>query len=210
MKKLLLVALLATGSLLVSAQTKGTNTLGLGLGFGKQKLEHTSQGVQYVNEQTSKGISIGYGHFIDENVKMGVQFTYGTSWSTSMGGSEYNSKDYSGSLNYQRYYPIFKKFYAFGGGQVGYHYLKGVSLSNNQENGSSTNTYSLGVNGGLSWFLAKRLALEADLLTANFGVNRTRQTGNNADGTYRNTSTGFNLSTTGAVNGLGFKIYFLF
>jgi hypothetical protein len=210
MKKFLLIALLAIGSLSVHAQTKGTNTFGLGLNFSKQKYEQTSQGVNYVNEQQTKGISLGYGHFIDDNVKLGTEFFYGTNESSSFGGSEYNTKTYGGNLNYQRYLSIFKKFYAFGGGRVAYNYSKGVNVSNNEDSGHSTNVYSVGVHGGLSWFFAKRLALEADLLTANIAYDRTRQTGATVNSTYKNSSTGFNLSTSGSVNGLGFKIYFLF
>jgi hypothetical protein len=76
--------------------------------------------------------------------------------------------------------------------------------------GASTSSYLVGVNGGLSWFFIKRLALEADLLTANIGYSRTRQTGSNVNGAYKNTSTGFSLNTSGTVNGLGFKTFFLF
>lgn len=209
-KKLLLVAFLATGSLFVRAQSKGTNTLGLGLNFQTQKAEQTSQGIQYVNEQETKGMSLGYGHFTKDNVKVGIEFFYGTNAYRSFGGDELNTKDYGGNLNYQRYYPIFKKFYAFGGGRVAYNYSKGGNTSSSQNTGLVSNVYSVGVNGGLSWFFSKRLALESDLLTANIGFTRSRQTGTDVNGAYKNTSTGFNLNTTGAVNGLGFKIYFLF
>ena len=212
MKKLLLIAVLATVSYFVQAQTKGTNAVGLGLSFQTQKTEQNSQGNQYINEQQGKGMSLGYGHFVNENVKVGIDFFYGTNGYNSTGGNEFDSKNYGGNLNYQKYYPLLKKFYAFGGGRIAYNHSNGANTSNSQNNdtGVTSNAYSVGVNGGLSWFFAKRLALEADLLSANIGYNRSRQTGTNVNGTYKDTSTGFNLSTTGAVSGLGFKIFFLF
>ena len=211
MKKALLIAFLATSSFSVNAQTKGTNTIGLGLNFQTHKAEQNSSGVQFVNEYQSKAMSVGYGHFINDNVKVGVDFFYGTYDQNTTGGVQFNSKTYGGNVNYQKYYPLLKKFYAFGGGRVAYSYSSGTNVSANVVSDVTTNTYAVGVNGGLTWFFSKRLALEADLLSANIGYSKSEDASTNpGDGTFKNTSTNFSLNTAGAVSGLGFKIYFLF
>src|SRR5687768_8165281 len=101
MKRMLLIAFLATGSLFIQAQTKGTNTLGLGLNFQTQKTEQNSQGNQFNSEQQTKGMSLGYGHFVNDNTKIGIDFFYGEN-DNSFGSTQFNAKTYGGNLNYQK------------------------------------------------------------------------------------------------------------
>lgn len=68
------------------------------------------------------------------------------------------------------------------------------------------------VSGGLTWFVSKRFALETNLLSASATYAKSERTGTtnvNSSG-YKNTYSNFNLSSTGAISNLGFKVYILF
>lgn len=213
MKKFLLLAVLATGSYFSHAQTKGTNTIGFGLNFQTQKIsEENSPGVQTNAEQRNAGFSLGYGLFIRDNERIGIDLYYGESnLKYDFLTSDLTQNSYGGNLSYQKYYPLLKKFYAFGGGRVGYNYSEGNSQqSNSQVSESSGNLYSLGAYGGATWFISRRLAFEANLLSADFSYNKTKTNQIISGSNSNNTSTNFSLNTAGAINGLGFKIYFLF
>ncbi len=211
MKKLLVaIAMLAAFST-ADAQTEGTNTLGLGINSQKQESEVNSQAGTERLTQTTRFFSLGYGHFVKENVRIGVDFSYGKSEvDFSQGGGGSNQNFYGGRLSYQKYYPLLKKFYAFAGARGGYDYSK--SETDNSQNGFLSHTYSAGGYGGLTWFLSKRFAFETDLLSANVSYSKTEN--QNIDpitnNTFESNTTNFNLTTTGAINNLGFKIYFLF
>lgn len=205
MKKYLLIALLVTLSFFARSQTKGTNTLGLGLNFQSSKSETPG----YYSERSTANYSLGYGYFLKENQKAGLTvffgrytgldlFTIGGTDSRTEPGVSYS---YGGSLGYQKYFPLLKKFYGFAGARTVYNFTEDGFQANN----SPSNRYSAGVHGGVSWILFKRLNLEADLLSADIAHTRSRL----AYGT-RITSTKFDLSTSGALNGLAFKIYFMF
>ena len=209
MKKFLLLAVLATGSLLVQAQTKGTNALGLGLNFQSQKTDNDSQINPYTNEQKGAVFNLAYGYFLKDNERIGINLGFGKYDSNSSG---FNSKVYNGSLRYQKYYPLFKKLHAFGGGNIGYSHVNTNNQSGTFFADYLTNSYSLGANGGVAWFLSRRLAFEADLLSANIGYSKTtnKESDPLSGSNWKTTETSFNLSTEGAINNLGFKIYFLF
>ncbi|HYK77166.1 MAG TPA: hypothetical protein VEV16_09320, partial [Daejeonella sp.] len=85
------------------------------------------------------------------------------------------------------------------------------SQSGNSMTGYTTNNYSVGAFGGLSFFISKRFAFEADLLSANVGYSKsTNKQSDPLQGKFKTETTSFNLSTSGSINNLGFKIYFLF
>lgn len=196
MKKILLLAFLATGSFAARTQTKGTNTIGLGINLQSQKTEQNSQGNQFKSEQKSSSFSLGYGHFIKDNERLGIDFLYSEDNSEST--SDYNSKTYGGNLNYQKYFPLFKKFFAFGGGRGGYSYTKSTSKGFTPPadiNESSGNSYSLGGYGGASWFLSKRLAFEAQLLSVEIVYSKTKHESSSSvlDNSSETTSTSSNF-----------------
>ena len=116
------------------------------------------------------------------------------------------TKGYAADVNYQHYFPLIKKLYAYAGG-------KGLYSNNeNQESPTSkteTNVYGASAYGGISWFAFKHFAFETSLLSADFGYSKARQeqtSGTPTSSVYRS----FTLSSQGAINNLGFKIYFLF
>ena len=208
MKKMLLIALLAMGALFAQAQTKGTNTLGLGVNVSTSKMDGSGQ---TNNEQKNRAFSLGYGHFIKDNERIGINFSYGKYEQNGSATSINTVKSYGGSLTYQKYYPLFKKLYAFAGGRGGYSNSSNDYNNSTYGQGNKDNLYTLGAYGGVTWFVSKRFAFEADLLAADIFYRKTKYNSSEANETSNSrTTTDFNLSTSGAINNLGFKIYFLF
>jgi hypothetical protein len=205
--KLILTAVAAMLSVCSFAQTKGTNTLGLGVTSYQSEL--SSSGT--TEKQKENLFSLGYGHFIKDNIKIGFMASYGsTKTETSVtSGSTSESNAYGGEVNFQKYFPLFKTFYAYAGGRIGYLYEK-QNVTGFSAQTAKIDNYTAGAYGGLTWFLSKRFALEANLLSANIVVNSMKATAGNGTNNVTLKSTSLNLKTEGAINNLGFKIYFLF
>jgi hypothetical protein len=205
MKKYLLIALLVTVSFYGRSQTKGTNTIGMGMSFQTNEMETPDN---YYSERSNANYSLGYGYFFKENQKAGltlfVRRFKGLNKYPNTGGADVEpaiSWSYGGSFDYQRYHPLIKQLYIFAGARTGYQFTEAGWESNEMP----SNRYSGGVHGGVSWIPFKRFALEADLLSADLvHINSKSEYGS------RIRSTNFDLSSTGDLNGLGFKIYFLF
>lgn len=203
MKRFLLAAVIFTAAYFTAnAQTKGTNTLGVGFNATTQKNETNS----FKSESKTNSFTLGYGRFIKDNVRLGISGSYNHSTSTSSNNTtSYDNDGYGGTVSLQKYFPLLKKFYAFAGGNTSYMYTKQGSDVPNSSN-YEVDTYFLGAYGGVTYFLSKHFALEADLLSG--GLNYSRVRNSSEFGT--STSTGLNLSTSGNLTNLGFRIYFLF
>jgi hypothetical protein len=201
MKKVLLLTLFIVAlTIATRAQEKGTNTLGLGVSFFTEKSEFNGQ----TTENNNQWYSIGYGRFIKDNQRLGISFFH-LNRDYLTGATE---NGYGGSIESQYYYPLFKKFYAFAGGNAAYSYFKQEDSDNIYN--IKRNEYSLGASGGATYFVSKRFAFEANLLSASIGYAEQKQAGINGDARNATKTTYFNLSTNGAISNLGFKIYFLF
>jgi hypothetical protein len=202
MKRVLLLSLLVASSYYAQSQTKGTNAIGLGISLQTKKSEGDYD--LYNPDRKLQSYSLIYGRFAKDNVRIGLSANYlyaKDSYSTFTSLTE----GYGGNAHYQKYFPLLKKFYAFASGNAGYQY---TSVTNRGSNDSDNNTHqvSLEANGGAAYFLSKRFLLEANLLSA--GVSYGRSTTEQGDGKVKDAS--FNMSSSGSINGLGFKIYFLF
>lgn len=207
MKKQLLTAIAVCLSLCGYAQTKGTNALG----FGITSITDKSSGNGNNNKVTTNSFTLGYGHFIKDNTKIGVELNYGMSEQDYGGYNGQESKVYGGSLNYQKYFPIVKTLYAYAGGKAAYTYTESKYKNLNVENqGNETNQYAIGAYGGVTWFVSKRFAFETSLLSANVSYSKREELNNSPGNSYKNTRTSFDMSTQGFINNLGFKIYLLF
>lgn len=213
MKKKLLTALAVAASLCGYAQTKGTSALGFGITSQTYKSKYDG-GVskQDVTEQKFNSYGLSYGLFIKDNTKLGIELNYGTQndgFVAHVSGSK--TKTYGGGVNYQYYYPLVQRLYAYAGGRLGYSYAKGETAYQNyavQKN----NEYSAGVYGGVTWFVSKRFALETNLLSANgtYSKSKRESTPTYPNSAYESTTNTFNLSSTGSLSNLGFKVYILF
>ena len=205
MKKVLLIGLIATvGTFSAKSQTKGTNAVGIGLTTEKFTRESDKYG--YKDKGENNLYSLTYGRFIKDNVRIGLTGNY-SEYSTNYSTYSSKSKNYGGSINYQKYYPLLKKFYAIAGGRGSYFYQENKgAYSNDVPTSSKYNTYSVGAYGGAAYFLTKHIAFETELLSANFSY------GKNIDNSaeQKTETKRLNLSTTGFINNLGFNIYFLF
>jgi len=197
MKKLILLFIGCVALLSASAQTKGTNTLGAG--FISSTYDDNSNGI----ERSTYAGSLGYGHFIKDNLRLGITGSYGYSKYENSPGGENTLRSTGAGLSLQKYFPLVKKFYAFAGANGLYERRKTEGNGSTQSRG---NGYFLGASGGASYFLSKRFALEVDVLSA--GLNYTKEKHTNNSTAY--TSSNFSLSTTGNVTNLGFRVYLLF
>ena len=212
--KLLIAAVLCFAGLNASAQTKGTNAVGLGYNISKNE----STTAQWANKTSSKSINygIGYGYFFRDNQKIAFDFAYSTS-ENIMENSENNFRSdqefVGGIISYQKYYPVIKKFYAFWQGRVGYSHGNGSHISVNTDNLTKSDNYNLGASGGFAWFINKRFALEANMLSADVSYAKSKTKNDfTTNNQYLNSSTytAFSLSSSGVFNNLGFKIFLLF
>lgn len=197
----LLAALLLSGALGAYAQTKGTNSLGLGIDFGKSETRINNE------DQSTQGsdFSLNYARFIKDNVKLGIGASYGF-YENSF---DQETKAFGISALYQKYYPVYKKLYVFIGGDASYNNSKLTRASYYvpNDNIQKANSYSLGAYGGVSYFLGKHWELEARIINARFGYTDS----SSEDGeSYRYKQKGFSLKTAGSFTNLGFNINFLF
>ncbi|WP_316830002.1 hypothetical protein [Pedobacter aquatilis] len=164
MKKQLLITAVAVLCLGMTgfAQTKGTNALSFGINAttNKSSYKNVNQ-TEQTSEQKSNLFSVGYGYFIKDNSKIGVEAIYGQNTINSTGTTEQIIKSYGGNISYQKYFPIVKTLFAYAGGKAGYTYgTQNQSQPSNSSNVSqdyTSNSYSLGAYGGVTWFLGKSL-----------------------------------------------------
>ncbi len=204
MKKFLFTVLVISAcTISINAQTKGTNAIGFGFTSRQTKSENATNG--FFNNSKNNFASLTYGRFIRDNTRVGI--TLGYNYYELRQSIEYDqtTRGYGAGLNYQKYYPLFKKFYAVVGGRGEYFYNKGEG-SFGTSTRSKQNHYNLGAYGSAAYFLSKHFTLEAKLLSAD--INYSKMDYDNDD--LKQSETGFNLSSSGALNNLGFNIYFLF
>lgn len=208
MKKILLVALCASMSYFAQSQTKGTNAIGFGFGIGTTESTYPDGG----NTSRNHSYSLTYGNFINENVKLSMAGAYDLSKFENSNSPDFYSatKGYSGGISYHRYFPVYKKLYAFGGGGPKYSYTLSESTNNGETYVTGeTNRYLLAASGGVAYFVSKHISLELNLLnaSANYSVSKSDNQVNND---YKQTQKSFGISSSGTLSNLGFQIYFLF
>lgn len=208
MKRQILTAIAVMASLCGYAQTKGTSALGFGVNVTTDKTK-TGISPETTQEIKNNNFSLGYGFFVKDNAKLGIELNYGNAKSNYSAGSQTEVKSYGGSVSYQQYYPLIKTLYAYAGGKVGYGQSKQESFNEPSIGEVSGRQYSAGVYGGITWFVSRRFAFETSLLSASASYVTSKQKIADA-GFYENKQTIFNLSSNGFINNLGFKIYLLF
>lgn len=215
MKKQLLTAVAVLASLCGYAQTQGTNTLGLGVSVREEKFEYRDGNGISSSTTNQNNFGLNYGHFFKDNQKLSIDLNY-SSYEAYLSGPVNSTKinGLGGSIGYQRYFPLLQSFYAYAGGAAGYlhSWNRTDNTPSQTDNSVRGNDYFLSANGGLAWFFSKRFAIEANLisLSANYSYRTTEVTNTQSFNRQKDTSTTFNLSSQGAINNLGFRIYFLF
>lgn len=214
MKKQLLTAIAVFLSLCGYAQTKGTNALSFGISSNTIKSTGPSgnpSNPTYETKNKSNSYNLGYSHFIKDNAKVGIEFSYGASEiSYDNDYTDREEKSYGGNVSYQKYFPIVKTLYAYAGGRASYRYGEQVSNSTDPNQSIKNNAYGIGAYGGVTWFVSKRFAFETSLLSADAGYSSYERSEASQGIYFKSKSTSFNISSQGFINNLGFKIYLLF
>lgn len=212
MRKQVLTAAAVLLSFCGYAQTKGTNALSLGVSVKSSKNEANIPTGSSTQDVKNSYFTLGYGHFISDNSKLGIDLLYTHNTSKSTNAAQDNTTNgYGANLSYQKYYPLIGKFYAYAGGSGSYTHTKLTYDDPANENMVESNEYGLGAYGGITWFINKRWALETRLLSATAYYSDTDQTnGSGTSSIYKNKTTDFDLSTNGFIKDLGFKIYLMF
>ena len=212
MKKQLLTAAAVLLSCYTFSQTKGTSALSLGVNSNTTEVTNQSLTDDQTTKVTNSSYSLGYGLFIKDNNKLSVELTYNkgrTSYYASPENSE--SKGLGLGVSYQRYFPLLKTFYAYAGGAARYMHFKGnTETQSGLRRNNDGDNYSLRASGGLAWFINKRWALEANLVSAGLDYNKGNYYESLDDQIYTTKSSSFNLSTSGSFNNLGFGVFFMF
>jgi hypothetical protein len=209
MKKHLLTAAAVLMSMYSYGQTKGTNTVNLGFSSITSEFKGTSYSP--FKDKNSQ-LRIGYGLFVSDNNKVGVDLLYNRSKSESTGSE--NSRDTKGyglGVNYQHYFPIVKTFYAYAGAAGEYSQSKG-KMNSTSEAYQDTNGYfgSLTANGGLTWFISKRWALETNLISVGAYYAKSEELQTITNDRFSNITKSFNISSAQTFNNLAFKVYLMF
>lgn len=207
--KLLILVALCAAAFTSNAQTKGTNALSFGVTSSSQTSSSTNSSFGTESKIKLNSFTLGYGHFITDNSKLGLELTYGLTKYEYFGNQSQNLKNYGANLSYQKYFPIVKTLFAYAGGKAGYAFSKD-SYQNTNTQKLDFNAYSVGAYGGLTWFVSKRFAFETNLLAANAAYSIQKRKDISNQNIQETKSTDFNLTSQGFINDLGFKIYLLF
>ena len=207
--KLLIMAVLCAIAFTANAQTKGTNALSFGVNSNTTTNSSTSNTSSSEYEYKNNSFTLGYGYFIKDNSKIGLELSYGLSKYDNDNSTFQENKNYGANISYQKYYPIVKTLFAYAGGRAGYTYGKQSSSSVNTSK-SEFDSYTVGAYGGLTWFVSKRFAFETNLLSANASHSVQKQKNTSDQNINQSKSSNFNITTQGFINDLGFKIYILF
>lgn len=212
MKKTLFTLISVLAASYTFAQTQGTSAVGLGVMFNNAKNDSQTPTGAVTQQVKNQFYSIGYGYFFRDNQKLGLDLVYSRNESTSTSTTLNNTTNgYGANLHYQRYYPLIGKLYAYAGGNLGYSLAKLTYDDPNNLNEVRNENYSIGAHGGLAWFISRRWALEASLLSLNASYKQVNQTDGATPGSiYKSRQTSFNLDTDGVINNLGFKVYLMF
>lgn len=114
---------------------KGTVWIGSNFSYARDK----SKPDQYLISGESRTVSIlpSFGVAVKENVVLGIFGNYTTAYREQQTTSFYNKRDektYGGGLFVRRYVPVFKRFYLYGEGRLGY------NKSEVEENWAGTST----------------------------------------------------------------------
>ena len=200
------------------AQRKGTNAISLGVSIGNGHFEGAAVNTE---ELKSKSYSLGFGVFVSDHDKIGMELLHSNSRDEfkspgESGGSEADIDSYGGNLSYQHFYLLSKGLYVYAGVNGGfthskYVYTRHFELPIITESVVRKN-YSAGAFGGVTWFVSKIFAFEVNIISLNSNYGTSSKIEKSSTGYVSKTgnSSTFNLTTQGLIDNLGFKIFILF
>jgi len=216
-KTLFLIAAMVLAVTLSHAQTeKGSQTLGLNLGFAYQKDNNllvnyfdnstTSQS----SKLTSFNIGPAYSYFIADKLDLGAVLSFGTSTETfsplANTLSKLSGHNFGGTVYLRKYFMFSDKIGLRAGPYLGYNRLNSkafyyTNTAANQDN--STDRFSAGMRLELVYFPAKHFGFSASLASLDYGHYKT-------DSGARGSSSGDNIDLNLVSNGLSFSVFYVF
>jgi hypothetical protein len=179
MKKILILTALLTGVCTFAQEVmedeklilkSGTVNLGGNLNFGTSNQDFSSETNQNINKNTLFRIQPRFGYFVVNNVEIGIALDYTHVNQNSLQQRQpvtesENTTTTFGIIPYIRgYKSINKNLLLFVQGEIGYSTIQS-EFQNNSRNIStgSGNEFRIGIKPGITYFISKRMALEASL-----------------------------------------------
>lgn len=165
MRKLfiLTIAMVCFGFLSKAQISKGSLYFGGSVAYSQSKDENTAPS-PVTNENTNFTIAPAVGLALKENLIAGIDFSYNKYENTNNapGYSSGHTRVSGAGVFLRRYYPIAKKFYAFGQARVGYFDKHGELAENTGTARSTTDGWGLdaGIYPGITYNIAKAFYLE--------------------------------------------------
>ncbi len=227
MKKILILTALLTGVCTFAQEVNegeklilksGTFSLGGNLNFGTSSQDFSSESSQSVDKNTFFRIQPRFGYFIVNNFEIGIALDYTQSVAnilvqTQPVTDQDNIRSTFGVIPYVRgYKSINKKLLLFVQGEAGYNFFKSeLEINSSNLNTLTIDTFELGVKPGITYFISKRMALEASLGGLTYGNSNRDFESRNPDNTFneiKNSSNAFNFSINPSDFLFGLSFYF--
>ncbi|GFD74597.1 hypothetical protein KUL113_40170 [Tenacibaculum sp. KUL113] len=211
MKKLLLSTMLFALSFAYGQEKKENEKLTIEKGTwyvgGNVSLGHTNSEFED-SPNTSKYFNFNFspkiGYTFNDNLILGLGLGYG--YTESESGNTTNNQ--VNTTNHFRVFPYIKKYFPVGKkltislqGEFRYSYSEYEKNDVLNSNGGHTNEYFIGVRPGITYFLNKNLALEANIGTLGYN-NATQKSGSPSKRTW--SSFNFNINSTDLMFGLSY------
>lgn len=149
---------------------KGTVWIGSNFSYARDKAIPD----QYLMSGESRTVSIlpSFGVAIKENMVLGIFGTYTNTFREQQLTSYYSKRDektYGGGLFVRRYVPVFKRFYLYGEGRLGYNKSKAKENWTNSSTSGTSNLKSwetgLTFTPGIAYGITHSIQLEAGFAT---------------------------------------------
>lgn len=216
MKKLLLSAILLASTMTWSQEKeekliieKGTWGLSgqISTGYVKSTLENVPN---LKNTNFSFNLFPSTEYFISNNLSLGISLGYGQFTSKSSDtnfNNENNTNTYTIAPYVKKYFPITNRFAFSLQGELNYTYSDSKSTNNNTPTiigGDFHNNYAINLRPGISFFVSKNIALQANLgLLGYYHTNRKVRT----DDSQKSSNNGFNFSLNSSSILFGVSLY---
>jgi hypothetical protein len=185
-KTIFLIAAFLLAAVVSQAQTeKGTQTLGLNLGFGYNKAngiattpyDNTSSNMS--SKSTSFSIGPDYSYFIADKLDIGTSLSYSTNTYNypyqQYSLQKQSAYSYGGIIYLRKYFMYNDKFGLRAGPYAGYTRSdsKSINADPTYNSDSKTDSYQAGVNLELVYYPAKKLGFSAMLANLNYAHYKT-------------------------------------
>ncbi len=207
MKKLLLIAILFAGTIVMGQEKeekltlkKGTWSLGGEIAFSTANSELPNISTEK-NKFTSFNVSPKVGYFISSNLEIGLGSGYSYSKNEDINLNSTKNNSYSVFPYVKKYIPLHKNFSFFLQGEA--RYSVSESDYNNNLNTGSGNTFFAGIRPGIVYFFTENLAMQANIGALGYTTSKFK-----SEGVVESTSNSFSFNLNSSNLLFGFSYYF--